>query len=322
MNSGDAFPSSWYPVCASHQVSARRPLAVCILGVAWIVFRGAEGRCVVVQRYCCHMGSDLARGSVIDSFVRCPLHHWRFAGTGACVDIPGRTDIPANARLMTLRCEEHFGIVFVKHGDDDSIDYPIFADAGELRYSRPRIIRMAASYVTVSLNLFDVQHLVTVHQRVLTRPPEHFSDSVHHLGVRYSVENARPRIGNHIAVLLGMSARDIRVDCWGGNLLLISIKGSRPDFIMALAPVDPGNCRVFMATLDRARGGSAVAGIAQSMALELAALLTRSFIAEDIKILSNSKTTAGVLLPDLDAGSLRFWEYFNSLPRSQPQSRQ
>ncbi|MDQ3159655.1 MAG: Rieske 2Fe-2S domain-containing protein [Pseudomonadota bacterium] len=309
-------PDSWYPVCSAYQLKTDRPLAIRALDADWVVFRAENGRCAAVQRYCCHMGTDLALASICENTLQCPLHHWRFDGAGRCIDIPVSDHIPEDAKLATLRCVERFGIIFVGHGAEDLFEFPSFGEGGESAHSRPKLVPMMASYETVSLNLFDVQHLTTVHLRKLHKPAELFSDGDSHLGIRYSVCNVKARLGNIIVRWLRLSATNIRVDCWGGNLLLISIQGGRPNFIMALTPNGAGQCTLYLATVEPATYANPLATIARRIKLELAASLTRAFISEDIRTLSNAKAIAGVLLPVQDAEAIRFWQYFSGLPRS------
>jgi nitrite reductase/ring-hydroxylating ferredoxin subunit len=310
-------PDSWYPICRSRQLKRNRPLPIQAFGREWVVFRTGEGRCTAVQRHCCHMGTDLALGEIADNSLRCPLHHWRFDGDGKCIDIPASEIIPPDAKLEKLRCIDKFGIVFAAHGSENLFHFPYFADdfpGTPSASSRTKLISMAASYETVSLNLFDVQHLTTVHKRKLHKPAELFSDSTQHLGIRYSAYNASERIGNHFARWLGLSAADIHVDCWGGNLLLICIQGRRPNFIMALMPVTEYSCQLYLVMVESESNANVMSAIARRIKLELAASLTSAFISEDIRTLSNSRSLAGVLLPDADAEAIRFWAYFNSLP--------
>jgi nitrite reductase/ring-hydroxylating ferredoxin subunit len=314
-----SLPDSWYPICSSRKLKSDRPMPIQAFGREWVLFRGSDGRCSAVQRYCCHMGTDLALGEVSGNSLRCPLHHWRFDGEGKCVEIPASKTIPPDAKLEKLQCIEKFGIVFAAHGSDSLFDLPDFADnipGSHSVNSRTKVLSICASYETVSLNLFDVQHLTTVHQRKLHEPAELFSDSRHHLGIRYSAYNASERIGNHIARWLGLSATDIRCDCWGGNLLLLCIKGRRPNFIMALMPVTEYSCCIYLATVESVSSASVLSRIPRQIKLQLAASLTRAFISEDIRTLSNSRMLAGVLLPDADAEAIRFWKYFRSLPTS------
>ncbi len=311
-------PDSWYPICSSRMLKRNRPLPIQAFDREWVVFRADHGRCTVVQRYCCHMGTDLALGEIADNSLQCPLHHWRFDGDGKCVDIPASETIPPDAKLEKLRCIEKFGIVFAARGSDSPFRFPLFADnvpGACPANSRTKFVSMAASYETVSLNLFDVQHLTTVHQRILHEPAELVSVSPHHLGIRYSAYNASETIGNHIIRWLGLSANDIRVDCWGGNLLLIGILGHRPNFIMALMPVTEHSCQLYLATVESELPAGALSRVVQKIKLELAASLTRAFISEDIRTLSNAQTTAGTLLPDADAEAIRFWKYFEGLPK-------
>jgi nitrite reductase/ring-hydroxylating ferredoxin subunit len=308
-------PDSWYPVCRSRDVRRGRPTCIEAFAGEWVIFRADNNRCAAVQRFCCHMGTDLSLATVVDEQLECPLHRWRFDGNGRCVRIPATDCIPAEATLEKLRCVERFGIVFVAVESDALFEFPSFSEDGDYFNSRPRVVQMLAPYETVSLNLFDVQHLSTVHERKLRVPAELFSDDSSHLGIRYSAFNPNERLGNKIASWMGMSANDLHVDCWGGNLLLISIEGGRPDFIMALMPGNAGTCTLYVATVENSSSRHIVSRVVRAMRLEIAAFLTRAFIEEDIQILSNANSFAGVLLPDIDAAAIRFWEYFDELPR-------
>ncbi len=275
-------PDSWYPICSSYQLKQKRPLAVRALDDDWVVFRAENGRCATVQRYCCHMGTDLALGSVNDNTLQCPLHHWRFNGDGQCVKIPVSDRIPVDAKLAKLRCVERFGIIFVGHGANELFEFPSFGNDGESASSFPKLVPISAPYEAVSLNSFDVQHLTTVHQRKLHEPAELFSNSHSHLGIRYSAYNVKDRLGNIIARWLGLSANNIRVDCWGGNLLFISIEGGRPNFIVALTPNGDGQCVLYLATVEPATFANPLGRLAHRIKLEVAASLTRAFISEDL----------------------------------------
>ena len=81
-------PDSWYPICSARDLKRDRPLPIQAFDREWVLFRTGAGVCAAVQRYCCHMGTDLALGNVTENSLRCPLHHWRFDGDGKCVDIP------------------------------------------------------------------------------------------------------------------------------------------------------------------------------------------------------------------------------------------
>ncbi len=311
----DGLPDSWYPVCFSGDVRRGRPTSIKAFGSEWVIFRTDNDGYTAVQRFCCHMGTDLALAAIVDEQLECPLHRWRFDSSGRCVRIPATDCIPAEAVLKKLCCVERFGIVFVAVESDALFEFPSFSEDGDFRNSRPRLVQMRAPYETVSLNLFDVQHLSTVHERKLRVPAELFSDNSSHLGIRYSVYNPNERLGNRMASWIGMSANDLHVDCWGGNLLLISIDGGRPDFIMALMPDDADSCTLYIATVENSSSTDVLSRVLRAMRLEISAFLTRAFIEEDIRVLSNARSFAGVLLPDVDAAVIQFWDYFDALPR-------
>ena len=78
------------------------------------MFRGHDGKVVVLDATCPHLGANLACGGTVrDNCVVCPYHHWSFDQRGTCTAIPHATKIPPNARVHAWPVEERYGIIFV-----------------------------------------------------------------------------------------------------------------------------------------------------------------------------------------------------------------
>ena len=89
------FPRGWFMVAASDQLGDR-PLAVRYFGQDLALYRGKSGRVVMLDAYCAHMGTHLARndssfvihdGQIEGDSIRCPYHAWRYGPDGRCDDI-------------------------------------------------------------------------------------------------------------------------------------------------------------------------------------------------------------------------------------------
>ena len=90
-----------------------RSLPVRFFGQEFALYRGKSGKVVMLDAYCPHMGTHLARnntsyvvqdGQIEGDSIRCPYHGWRFGPDGKCNDIPySKAPIPKAACVKTGR---------------------------------------------------------------------------------------------------------------------------------------------------------------------------------------------------------------------------
>ena len=75
-----------------------KPLAVRFFAHDFALYRGKSGRVVMLDAYCPHMGTHLARnetsyvvqdGAIEGDSLRCPYHGWRYGPDGARVGCTG-----------------------------------------------------------------------------------------------------------------------------------------------------------------------------------------------------------------------------------------
>jgi phenylpropionate dioxygenase-like ring-hydroxylating dioxygenase large terminal subunit len=122
-----AIAQGWHPVAALSEVRGR-PLARRLLGQRLVVFKGAEGVAVLRDR-CPHRGMPLSAGRVVEGTIACPYHGWRFAGNGACVQVPGASRCP-DVQVASLPVRVAAGLVWTSLGDMPA-DFPKLPDAME-----------------------------------------------------------------------------------------------------------------------------------------------------------------------------------------------
>jgi phenylpropionate dioxygenase-like ring-hydroxylating dioxygenase large terminal subunit len=82
-----AVAAGWHPVAAVSELR-RKPLARQLMDRPIVVFAGAEGPAVLLDR-CPHRNMALSEGHIRDGTIECPYHGWRFRGDGRCASIPG-----------------------------------------------------------------------------------------------------------------------------------------------------------------------------------------------------------------------------------------
>lgn len=108
-----AFPKAvangWHPVAALRALG-RKPIARQLMGVPIVIFRGASGPAVLIDR-CPHRNMALSRGAVVGGAIACAYHGWRFDGGGRCVHTPG-ADTPARHAAETLPVFVRAGMIW------------------------------------------------------------------------------------------------------------------------------------------------------------------------------------------------------------------
>jgi len=131
------FPRGWFMVADSAEVTSV-PLAVRYFAQDLVLYRGASGKAYLIDAYCPHMGTHLAKNTtsyvvrdnirVEGDSIRCPYHAWRFGPDGRCDQIPyydGK--IPSAAKLRTWPLVERYGCLYTWHdpeGGEPDFDLP------------------------------------------------------------------------------------------------------------------------------------------------------------------------------------------------------
>lgn len=111
------------------------------------------------------MGAHLSGGEVLGECLRCPLHHW-------LIDRRGEVRSSQGARRRTVRAwpvAERFGLVFLYPGHGDPPVLPS-TDAQDYAWITGDPVVLDTHWHAMITNGFDLQHMLTVHQRALTAP--------------------------------------------------------------------------------------------------------------------------------------------------------
>ena len=135
------FPRGWFMVATSDEATTT-PAAVRYFGQDMVLYRGQSGRVFLVEAYCPHMGTHLAKNTtsyvvtdkrhVEGDNIRCPYHAWRFGPDGRCNEIPySPAPIPKAACLKSWPVTERAGCLWTWHdaeGGAPIMSCPTFAD--------------------------------------------------------------------------------------------------------------------------------------------------------------------------------------------------
>ncbi|MER7844814.1 Rieske 2Fe-2S domain-containing protein [Kitasatospora sp. NPDC096077] len=224
--------ASWYIAFPTSQL-ATRPRPLMLFGRPLVAWRDRSGHAVLMPRQCPHMGASLAGGTVVDGQLQCRFHHWRFDGTGSCVEAPGTDRIPTRAHLRRYHTIERYGYVWVWYGSEEPM-FPL-PELPALGADRPgyRRFRLAdstgATVRRILENTYDPDHLVALHGlevagpcglRMLADPQETHEhgppiDPTAWLGAELTWPSYTGRLGR-ITRRLGTNAEEftLRVDGW------------------------------------------------------------------------------------------------------------
>lgn len=234
--------AGWYMAMSSTALRST-PRVLQLFERRLVAWRDGDGRAVIMPDRCPHLGASLGLGGVVDGCLQCPFHHWRFAASGACVEIPGVDRIPPAASHAPYPVVERYGFVWVWYGGGTPMyavpEVPALeADRGRYRAYR-FTYRTSAPARRVLENAFDFYHFVTVHgvksaqppRLTMLRDPQAAAENgpafgyEAWLGARLESRNLRlPRV----ARLLGIQGNELSllVDGWpGGQRLTFMLDG-------------------------------------------------------------------------------------------------
>ncbi|MFC3892462.1 Rieske 2Fe-2S domain-containing protein [Lentzea rhizosphaerae] len=324
--------ASWYVGLSSAQLG-RRPVAVQLFGRDLVAWRDARGRPVLAPRYCPHQGASLALGKVTNGELRCPFHGWLFDGSGACVQIPGSTRIPATARVSTYPTMERYGYVWVWYGSPEPLfDLPDFPALDEHRdqYVGFRYTDHTTGTSRQLLeNAFDFYHFQTLHGlsldrtdfRVLKDQSEASDngspiDTAAWLGAWFEgvatpghpVKDPGRWLMAKAATFAAGSNFQLLVDGWpGGQRFTGYVDGK--EFFKVLLAIVPTADRV---TTQVGWAGARRTGAGLRTLFNLIMLYgqSRAGTAQDIPIYDTTEADEGTLRTPLDNGVLRFRKYY------------
>ena len=250
-----AFPRGWFMVAEAQELKDR-PLPLRFFGQELALYRGKSGRVVMLDAFCAHMGTHLARnetsyvvrdGQIEGDSIRCPYHAWRFGPDGRCDDIPYyEGPIPKAACIRAWPLVERMGCIFAWHDPEGGApDYqpPLFDEWSDPQWVRWKIDHLGVlpmHPLEILDNMADVAHLGPVHGSTVQYFENEFRDHV----------VIQRQGGGHRTLVTGTGL--LETDTWytGPGILNSRLVGSYPTIMLiAHTPVDDGVVKVWHALM-------------------------------------------------------------------------
>ena len=251
------YPRGWFMIADAEEVKDV-PLALRFFGRDFALYRGESGDLVLMDAYCPHMGTHIAKnttsyvvldGQIEGDAIRCPYHGWRFNADGVCDDIPYHDGpIPATARIDTWPVVEQYGCVFLWHdpeGGEPDYDLPVLPEWDEphwVRWTIDHLGELQSHPQEIIDNITDCGHLGPIHGSTL----EYFENEFRgHLAIQRQG-------GGHKTLVQGNEL--LETDTWytGPGILLSRVTGLY-DAIMYIThtPVEDGVVKAWHALMVR-----------------------------------------------------------------------
>jgi 5,5'-dehydrodivanillate O-demethylase oxygenase subunit len=163
---GEMLRRYWHPVACSAQVTGK-PLATKILGEELVVYRGASGSPVLMERRCAHRRLALDYGRVEGDSLRCPYHGWLYDRTGQCLAQPAEPEgsgFKEKVRLKSYAVQEFGGLVFGYLGPEPAPLLPLY-DVLRMEDGTKgvQIRNINANWLNHVENIVDISHLAWLH---------------------------------------------------------------------------------------------------------------------------------------------------------------
>jgi phenylpropionate dioxygenase-like ring-hydroxylating dioxygenase large terminal subunit len=173
--------NAWYVAAWADEIG-ECPLARRICGEPVVLFRDAAGKPGALVDKCCHRGTPLRLGRVVEHGIECGYHGLIFDKDGRCVSIPGQDRIPEKARVYSYPVIEKDEFLWIwmgehSHSRSESIpDYPWHNDHAKWPHKHT-IYHIEANYMLMVDNLMDLTHLGYVHRSTIGGNPKTHVDA-------------------------------------------------------------------------------------------------------------------------------------------------
>jgi phenylpropionate dioxygenase-like ring-hydroxylating dioxygenase large terminal subunit len=167
--------NAWYAAMWCKDLPAGEPVAKTFLDEPVVLFRTEAGTPAALEDRCCHRAAPLSRGLCLGETIQCGYHGLQFDITGACVHIPGQSNIPPGAEVRRYPVCERHGVLWIWMGmadkaDESTIpDYYWLDDPGWV--AATGTIPMQGNYQLLVDNLLDFTHVTYLHKNTISSDP-------------------------------------------------------------------------------------------------------------------------------------------------------
>jgi phenylpropionate dioxygenase-like ring-hydroxylating dioxygenase large terminal subunit len=218
-------------LCRSADIPPGAVIAKELVGHPIVLFRTHAGKLHALDAHCTHMGTHLGSGNVVGDCLRCPLHHWRYDGTGQCQGAkPG-----VGQRAWPV--VEKYGGVMVFYGTVPLFDPPGFdgLPEEELCTRVGRSVTIQCAWMGISSNAFDMRHLDAVHQRALRETPTVELLDPYRLRLKYVSRVTGHGLPDRVMKWLSDDHIRVCITSWGGTGFTVESRVGRQTSMLLLS---------------------------------------------------------------------------------------
>ncbi len=162
----------WYIIAESSELSICKPLSRQLFGEHLVIYRGEDGKPIILPDRCLHRCGKLSKGHVSNGKLQCPYHGWEYGMNGKVVKMPSEGD-HKNIALChkPYNSLEQDGYIYtcLEHHSDIQRPYsmPFFQQKG---WKNIRLQHLFNSDVTNCVeNFIDVPHTAFVHTGIFRK---------------------------------------------------------------------------------------------------------------------------------------------------------
>jgi len=161
----------WYPAATTEELGPHL-LARRILEEPIVLFRKENKQPVAIEDRCSHRFYPLSKGDLQNDIITCRYHGLEFDFSGACVRVPGQTNIPLGANVRSYPVADKWGLLWIWMGEPRNADETLIPnlwthDHPEWRISMIDRLDVDGDYRLLADNLLDPSHVAFLHKTTL-----------------------------------------------------------------------------------------------------------------------------------------------------------
>lgn len=160
------FPKGWFVICLSEELQAGQVLSRHFGGEEVVIYRTENGKAVVMDAYCPHLGAHFGHGGTVEGeLLVCPFHHFCFDPSGKCVKTGYGTKAPPKAVVRSWPVNEIHGMVLAYSDVEGGAPEWGIPEVDFSGWSTPRFQewRLESNPQEIAENGVDIGHFRAVH---------------------------------------------------------------------------------------------------------------------------------------------------------------
>lgn len=173
-----SYPRGWFVIAEASELD-NGPIGIEFFGKEMALYRGQSGRIVLLDAYCKHMGTHLAKSTsshivssgaqIVGDSILCPYHAWKYGPEGTLEDIPFDDICPKSGSIEAYTVKEVMGCIMMWHdvegqGPDYAPPYlPAWDAANTIPWELDHLGEIPLHNLEILDNICDVRHLGPTH---------------------------------------------------------------------------------------------------------------------------------------------------------------